>query len=110
MVRGHHVDPPEGRVVHIEDSGTYLAQPELKSRVDIVEIVGGESGVGRCCIRRRFVRGWNFCLVTGFDLTKRSHHEDVIEYFNIRRPLVASLGPPMYRIRALEPPQPVCAP
>ena len=90
----HHVDPPKSRVICIEDLDTYLAQPELKGCVDVVEVFGGESGFGKLCIRRRLVRGENFDLVIGFDLTKTKHQEEVVRYFDTHKPLVAVLGPP----------------
>ena len=61
--------------------------------MDVVEVFGGESGIGKPCIRRRLVRGENFDLVTGFDLTKAKHQEEVVRYFNTHKPLVAVLGP-----------------
>ena len=56
----HDVDPPKGKVVHIEDLNTYLAQPALKGSVGLVEIFGGEPGVGKFSIRRRLARGGKF--------------------------------------------------
>ena len=88
----------------------YLAQPENKGHVDVVEIFGGESGVGKLCIRRRLVRGENFDLVTGFDLTDKKQQEEVVKYFNTFKPLVALLGPPMYRFWTLVASEPVYTP
>ena len=53
----HHTDPPKSRAIHIEDFNVYLVQPHLGGCVDVVEVFGRESGVGKLCIRRRLVRG-----------------------------------------------------
>ena len=43
--------------VPLEELNTYLAKAENKGIVDVVEIFGGESGVGKLCLRRRLRRG-----------------------------------------------------
>ena len=52
-----HVDPPRGRVLHVDDLNAHFVQQHLKGSVDVDEVFGGEAGVGKCCIRRRFIRG-----------------------------------------------------
>ena len=59
-----------------------------------MEIFGGESGVGKLCLRRRLKRGQSFDLVLGFYLTKESHQKEVIRHVIGHRPLVVVLGPP----------------
>ena len=54
---GRHVNPPGSTYVPLEQRNTYLAKPEHNGTVDVVEIFGGESGVGKLCLRRRLRRG-----------------------------------------------------
>ena len=62
--------------------------------VDVVELFGGEGGVGKLCIRRRLRRGGNFDLVTCYDLTKESDQAHIIKYITTHEPLVVVMGPP----------------
>ena len=87
----HHADPPRSHVIEIEGLMTYLAQPHLQGSVDVVEIFGGESGVGKLCIRRRLRRGDNVDLVAGFDLTQEGNQMIVEQYIKEYRPLVIVL-------------------
>ena len=57
----------------IESCVGYLSQFGLAGAVHVMELVGAEVGVGNVCARRRFKRGANFELVTGFDLTNAEH-------------------------------------
>ena len=91
---GGRVNPPGSTHVPIEELNSYLVKPEVSGTVDIVEIFGGESGVGKLCLRRRLRRGVNFDLVIGFDLTKESHQKEVERYIADHKPLVVVLGPP----------------
>lgn len=70
-----HQDPPNSRVIQIEDLNSCFAQPSphMEGSVGVVETFGGESEEGKFCIRRWFVRGRNFGLETGFDLTTMEH-------------------------------------
>lgn len=52
-----HKDPPKSNVVHIVEISGYLAQSEYAGSLDVVEIFGGEPGVGTCCDRRRIICG-----------------------------------------------------
>ena len=54
---GNHVNPPGSTYVPLEQLNTYLAKAEHEGIVDVVEIFGGESGVGKLCLRRRLRRG-----------------------------------------------------
>lgn len=80
--------------VAVEEVNTYLTHPDRVGYVDVVAMFGGESGVGRLCIRRRLKRGGNFALVSGFDLTKSSDRKHVVDDSNAQKPLMAILGPP----------------
>ena len=72
--------------------------------MDVVEVFGGESGVGKLCIRRRLIRGGEiFDLVAEFDLTRKDHQEEVVRYFDTHKPLVAVLGPPCVLVSGIGP-------
>ena len=58
-----HVDPPGSAHMHTLDSCKYLSRPDKVGAVDVVELVGGESGVGKLCVRRRLTRGADFDIV-----------------------------------------------
>lgn len=90
----HHVDPPSSVQVDIEHLCTFLAKPEYESSmVDVVELFGGESGVGKPCVRRRLSRGEMFDIVTGFDLSKEAHQKEVIVYVKACKPSVVIMCP-----------------
>lgn len=64
-----HVDPPKSSVIGINDLLVFLAKLEyVGNGIDVVELFGGEGGVGKFYVRRRLRRGQTFDLVTGFDL------------------------------------------
>ena len=71
-----------------------MDKPEVSGVVDVVEMFGGESGVGKLCLRRRLKRGANFDLVTGFDLTDQTSQEEVMRYIRKHKPLMVILAPP----------------
>ena len=91
----HHIDPPGNKVVSMEDLATDLAQPDKPGSVRAMELFGGESGVGKRRVRRRFARGENFDLVIGFELTDVKHQQEVVKYINRFRPLVVVMRPPL---------------
>ena len=90
-----HQDPPKSTVIDVDDLLVFLATLEnAGGAIDVVEIFGGEGGVGKLCVRRRLRRGRNFDLVIGFDFIDQKHRQTVFTYLKIHRPLVALLGPP----------------
>ena len=91
---GCHVDPPRCVQVPMKELNAYLLRPANVGSIGVVEVFGGEGGVGKFCARRRSRRGANVDLVTGFDLTKRSHQDEVVKYLEIRKPLVVIFGFP----------------
>ena len=88
-----HQDPPDSVVIAPDDLFAFLAQPGNEGLVDVCEISGGESGVGKLCIRRRLRLGGNVDIVTGFDLTRREHQDIVLKYIGCYVPLVIASGP-----------------
>ena len=76
----HHVDPPNLEYVSLGTFNVCVAQFAMFGSIDVVEVFGGESGVGTCCARRRLRRGEKFDLVIGFDLTKEFHQSGVSKY------------------------------
>lgn len=73
---------------------TYLSRPEVVASIDVMELVGGESGVGKLSVRRRLSCGANFALVAGFDLTKEEHHKEALKCIDTFKPLVVVMGAP----------------
>ena len=82
------------RVVHIGDLRSSLAQPEYAGSIGVVEICGGEGGVGKLCVRSRWTRGANFDLVTWFDLIEAKHQNELLKYIEQFQPPAIILRPP----------------
>ena len=87
--------PPHCALVDIFEVNAFLAKAENVGKVDVVEVFGGESGVGRLCVRCRLERGANFDLVIGFHLTREDHQAEVVRYIRTYKPLGIVLGTPL---------------
>ena len=93
----------QGRSCSLEDFVAYLSRPALAGTLDLVEIFGGEGGVGKIGVRRRLRTGENFDLQTGFDLTKAADQRLVLKYLNEHKPFVVIFAPPLHVLRLLVP-------
>ena len=89
-----HSSPRNSMEIPIIELCIYLSRSDMAGTVDVMELFGGESGVGRLCVRRRLVGGVSFDIVAGFDLTKKEHQEDVLKCVIDFKPLVIVMGLP----------------
>lgn len=80
--------------MHTSELSAYLFQLAFAGAVDVLELFGGERGVGKLCARRRFKGGANFDLVIGLDFAKEEHQRAVIEHIEAPQFVVVILGPP----------------
>ena len=55
----HASPPPRSVEIQVKDLCTHLDRSELSGTVDVMELFGGEIGVGKLCVWRRQVRGGN---------------------------------------------------
>ena len=91
---------PTSETVPMEEAMTYLSNPRLEGQLDVMEVFGGQGGVPKVCIRRRLRTGDNFDLVSGMDLTKRSHIDDILQHVDAVKPLVG-VGAVLIELRGL---------
>jgi len=84
----------DSQYVPVHELSSYLATPEMRGIVDVMEICGGKGGVSKISIRRRLKTGKNFDLVTGGDLTNSVHAKHLFDYIEIHKPLVIIMAPP----------------
>ena len=69
--------------VHLSTLNSYLATPDKRGIIDVMEICGGAGGVSKIAIRRRLRTGKNFDIITGGELTNTSHVKQLLEYINL---------------------------
>ena len=55
--------PATAEMVKPENLLAYLAKPEMKGRIDVMEFCGGSAGVTRIAIRRRLKTGINADII-----------------------------------------------
>eukprot|EP00971_Amphidinium_carterae_P058290 1152997-Amphidinium_carterae.1 len=60
----------------------------------ILEICGGNAGVTKLALRRRWPCGRNMDLCTGVDLTNPKQRHQVIQYTRMHRPYIVVAAPP----------------
>ena len=77
--------------MHISEFVAHLSRPELPGTVDVMELFGGDGGVGKLCSRRRPRRGENVDLVIGYDLTNEEHASNVMLAFGVETPVLPTL-------------------
>ena len=87
-------EPPRAARVPINQFVGCLHKIELAGRIDVMEIVGGNAGVGKVAIRRRLRGGGDIDFVTGFDSTKPGDQRHVLAHITEHKPLVIILAPP----------------
>ena len=63
--------------LHVDDLDSFLTSDANLGTVDVMEIFGGEGGVGHLAIRRRLKSGGNIDLVTGHDPLPKDVQEAV---------------------------------
>lgn len=67
--------------------------PAANSKLDIVELCGGEGLTTYLSHRRKLKTGANFELVTGVDLTDRNAQDMVMQYLHYTKPRVVVMAP-----------------
>ena len=86
--------PASAWEVKAEEFLTFLARPEVKGTVDIMEFCGGAAGVSRIAVRRRLKAGMNADIICGIDLTTDKGRRILFKYVEQHKPLVIIGAPP----------------
>ena len=95
----HYPDSPEPMSYHVRAKDLHEAMmvlgqmPAVDSKLDIVELCGGEGLTTYLSHRRKLKTGANFELITGVDLTARDAQEMVKRYLHFTKPRVIVMGP-----------------
>ena len=63
------------------------------SRLDVIELCGGEARCTQVAIRRKLSAGDNFDIICNCDLNSHENQAKVLEYIKRNRPLVAIMAP-----------------
>ena len=86
--------PASAWEVKAEEFLTFLARPEIKGTVDVMEFCGGAAGVSRIAVRRRLKAGMNADIICGIDLTTEKGRRILFKYVEQHKPLVIIGAPP----------------
>ena len=88
------IAPATSWEVKADEFLAFLARPEIKGSIDVMEFCGGAAGVSRIAVRRRLKAGMNADIICGIDLTTDKGRRILFKYVEQHKPLVIVGAPP----------------